>query len=968
MIFMLKYIFKQLRRNVITNTLFCLLLALSGALLCITAALWFTAQRSLRDVDEIITTIAMPDMRGIWEVTVEYFDNNDITEIETPQGLLALKSNGVLTLNGVDIVQEFLDGQEIESVEELMNEGIEALIFNADGSVASFGFGLFAEVWVGNIIDMSDHQRREFLREVEQPRNFVIAQGDSINNADNIIYILWLSAEDNFRNNARVQIAEKNLQLARELAFDIDSIEHGGLLRRDERRVFGAFSEDAKPVPLRMTGIGIEPGLARFSPQGFVALAVTVINMESSWVSVDSSKWFAGENVDHVEEILMGGTRLRVDEVLHSHPDIRIPFTIGINNVKFSDGTYAFEEGSRYIVMGQLRAGRQMGMVSPDYINIDFPPMDTVRAGVRYIEDVSELRALGNLGWIFELMRVPADLWLEIAEQRPFEQEYKYAYNAFSYENEEYISLSEEDVANLPEDHGYELSSVRVPIAIRVPALENSGWPSAPPEDAPGVGGWMHIPTHEFWQLAPVDELNELVIDEAFLMQIDDELPLVTPIDGWWVMQGGASSPTQSHALDLPRDQFPIAVMQLTSVRPHDMNTFDIGFVPLESSLDEFLATEQWAEVAAHIELIGISEASFPILTTNDPISIFELHQQRNLIYAGRKFTDYEIRSGANVALVSRAFAEHNELGIGDTISLELYNAALEKTVVTYPSGLEAGGAEASQVMWLPTLYSPELERTEPTDFTIVGIYRTSIVGQTLRLDYAIPRNAVIIPDGSVGILHGEPMLSADYAHIYTPLLDDALIVANGRTDEVIEVLNYHSEGLGYFFIFFDQGYESLVNILNNLLFGATWILVLAASAWAVVVFVFAMFYVARKRKEAALLHSLGISRGKRTLWIFIQCTAVILFALAISLAITLPLYSDIVDVAAGVAEDFAHELRDLRLSDAADTGLRASIPLSEEPIDTVIAAGGATMLLLVLAALVSARSSVFKTLNKVED
>ncbi|MCL2249167.1 MAG: ABC transporter permease [Oscillospiraceae bacterium] len=965
---MLKYIFKQMRRSAVTNALFTLLLALSGALLCITAALWFTAERSLRDVDEIITTIGMPDMRGIWEVTVENFDTADITEIETPQGLLSLEGNGALLLDGVSPVAEYLYEHGFDSVQELMEHGTEVLIFNADGTTEGFGFGSGGGLFVFGPDDFAafnDHFRREFVREVEEPRNLVFSRGGGLNNAYNLIYILWLSAEENFRNNARVQLAENNLQMARETLLDIDSIDHGGLLSRDERRVFGAFSGDAESVPLRMAGIGIEVGLARFSPQGFVVLAVTAIDFESSWIAADYVYWFDGENISHVEEFQAGGTRLRVDEVLHSHPDMRIPFTIGVNNMRFSDGSYAFEEGSSYIVMGQLRAGTHMGMVNPDHIIIDFPPMDIVRMQTGYIEDVSEIRSLGYLGWIFELVRVPSDLWVEIDEQRPFVQEYEHVYYVF-YDGE-YTRLSESVVANLPEDHEYEITQELVPIGIRVPALENSGWPTAPPLDIPTIGGAAHVPTHEFWQIAPVDELNELVIDENFLMQIDEGLPLVTPVEGWWVMHGAGQSPMLQHVLELPRSQFPIDVMQTVSIRPQEWNPLDFGFMPLEGSLEQFFATEQWEQIASHIERVNISEASFPVITTNDPISIFELHQQRNLIYDGRKFTYEEVRDGERVALISRDFALHNELSIGDTISMELYNAALERTVVTYPSGLEAGGAEFYRTMWLPTLYSAELQRTVPTEFTVVGIYRTSITGQALRLDYVIPRNTVFIPDRSVSVLSGVPISASAYDYI--PLIDDALIVANGRTYEVIAVLNSHSYGLGNFFMFFDQGYESLVGILNNLLFGTTWILVLAASAWAVVAFVFAMFFVAQKRKEAALLHAMGLKRGKRTLWIFIQCAIVILLSVAISLAITLPLYSDIVEVAAGAAEDFAHELRDLRLSDAADTGLRASIPVSEEPIDTVIAAGGAFVLLLVIAALVSARSSVFRSLgSKVED
>ena len=62
---MIKYILKQLRRSAVTNALFCLLLTLAGTLLCISAGLWYSAHKAMLDIDETITTIAIPDRAAI---------------------------------------------------------------------------------------------------------------------------------------------------------------------------------------------------------------------------------------------------------------------------------------------------------------------------------------------------------------------------------------------------------------------------------------------------------------------------------------------------------------------------------------------------------------------------------------------------------------------------------------------------------------------------------------------------------------------------------------------------------------------------------------------------------------------------------------------------------------------------------------------------------------------------------------
>jgi len=257
-------------------------------------------------------------------------------------------------------------------------------------------------------------------------------------------------------------------------------------------------------------------------------------------------------------------------------------------------------------------------------------------------------------------------------------------------------------------------------------------------------------------------------------------------------------------------------------------------------------------------------------------------------------------------------------------------------------------------------MYHQDLEITEPIEYTIVGIMNITAAGIS---DYSISRNLVLIPDKSFSGITGEPE-SQLYIPDFVPLLDDGLIVPNGRIDETRAIINSIVPGYGALFRFYDQGYGSVRMALGNLQFGLSWILGLAVSVWIAIAYLFSFFFIARKRREAAVLNSIGVSRTSRFAWIFIQGSVPVIFSLGISLLISLPLYEYIIEAAAEITEAFTDSFRDLTLSDAADSGIRRRVPLDTSPISMILSAVAGTVTLLVITGFMSAKSVVFKTLN----
>jgi len=408
----------------------------------------------------------------------------------------------------------------------------------------------------------------------------------------------------------------------------------------------------------------------------------------------------------------------------------------------------------------------------------------------------------------------------------------------------------------------------------------------------------------------------------------------------------------------LDESYFPMDIVDYSFAREPGINDGWYSFLDVESSLEETMASAGWQPMQEAMNRAEMSMKSFQVITTDNPNSLPRFNQNRNLFDEGRTFTQREVSEGARVCLISKEFAEHNELSVGDTIPLQLYNTVLGSIYVTY---MVSDGIMATGQFWIPGIYREGLEISAPEDFEIVGIYNTIIAD---RSEYAIPANTVIIPNSSFGELEGEPFSQFDTS-IRAPILLNSMIAPNGRINETRDIINSIVPGYGGLFRFYDQGYDSLRTTLGNLRFGLTWILALTITGWLAVLFIFLMFYVTRKRKEGALLYAIGVSRAKRFIWVFTQCAVLILVALGISIAVSLPLYGDILDVAGGAAQEFTDSFRNLTLSEAADSGIRSRIPLDRSRLALLITVAGASVITLVAAALLTKRSAAFKSLGE---
>ena len=128
-----------------------------------------------------------------------------------------------------------------------------------------------------------------------------------------------------------------------------EDIYASGLFEMDKRRVFGAYSPNLSPVPLRMGGLGTESTVASMSGQSFAVMTLTCHRLEDEYVF----NWLAWEEDKIIAVNKIIRAYFSVDEIIHLHNDLIKPFTLEIPfYILNSDGSAPVEVGRQYLATG----------------------------------------------------------------------------------------------------------------------------------------------------------------------------------------------------------------------------------------------------------------------------------------------------------------------------------------------------------------------------------------------------------------------------------------------------------------------------------------------------------------------------------------------------------------------------------------------------------------------------------------
>lgn len=289
----------------------------------------------------------------------------------------------------------------------------------------------------------------------------------------------------------------------------------------------------------------------------------------------------------------------------------------------------------------------------------------------------------------------------------------------------------------------------------------------------------------------------------------------------------------------------------------------------------DYLESEEgrvWKEVI--IPLCSLNYESASVILTDRLQSMLSFNTGDSYVLEGREFSREEYESGEAVCLISAPYARLNNLSVGDSLKLDLYNPGYIQGFAVIRTYLNSTGG---QVIF-PYALTEESRIGVQKEYQIIGIYTSP--EQALGAHSFHP-DTIFIPKASVPD-------AEQYEDISTPLLN-SLILQNGSSDASEAYMAEHN--LGGQFLYFDQNFnelkESLTVLTNNAmrLWGISIVIFLLAAALC-------LYLCIRRMKPAACsMRKLGISAKIVFFEMFEGLFLSELFSLALGTLFSLLLY-----------------------------------------------------------------------------
>ena len=189
--------------------------------------------------------------------------------------------------------------------------------------------------------------------------------------------------------------------------------------------------------------------------------------------------------------------------------------------------------------------------------------------------------------------------------------------------------------------------------------------------------------------------------------------------------------------------------------------------------------------------------ASANVLLTDNLYSLLSFNDGTAGILDGQDFTQEDYETGAQVCMVSSAYAQKNGLSLGDTLNMDLYTCDSALGM----SWVQSGFSVTTEML---NLFEPLKEENKlgmQKDYTIVGIYSAPEFPVSR---YAFDCNTILVPKNSIPD-------SAAYELPGNSLLTSA-VLDNGTGEAFLEALE--AQGYENVFEVFDMGYSAAAGSL----------------------------------------------------------------------------------------------------------------------------------------------------------
>lgn len=218
------------------------------------------------------------------------------------------------------------------------------------------------------------------------------------------------------------------------------------------------------------------------------------------------------------------------------------------------------------------------------------------------------------------------------------------------------------------------------------------------------------------------------------------------------------------------------------------------------------------------IPLCQLNHESAAVILTDRITSMYAFNTGDASLLSGRFFTDEEYKKGADVCIISAAYAELNGLRLGDTVQLDCYDSSFGE----YNNGAMANSmfAEKDPGPYRQRYYmTPDDAIGVCKEYTVVGIY----TGARFAFGaYQLNADTILIPKASVPD-------AQNYETRANSLLN-TFVLKNGSTEEFEKYME--QQGLGGQFLYFDQDFSSMQESLEALEANALRLLMVGAGVF----------------------------------------------------------------------------------------------------------------------------------------
>ena len=266
--------------------------------------------------------------------------------------------------------------------------------------------------------------------------------------------------------------------------------------------------------------------------------------------------------------------------------------------------------------------------------------------------------------------------------------------------------------------------------------------------------------------------------------------------------------------------------------------------VHIPEGVDALFSSEEGKLWRTALEQIEVNNHAFPIIGVEKLGCVTDFARETARVVEGRDFSEEELKNGEKVCIISQSLTVQNNLGVGDTITLQYYTY---DWCSPYQEYITNGRGVCNPSAYF---YTSTTKLLEEETYTIVGLYRQD--NPWLRDSnniYSFTPNTIFAPQNSVS---GD----MDFGN---QAFFGAIVLENGTAGLFQQLVA--DAGYDGLFVYYDQGYSVIANSLSGYEEIADRALKIGIGMFLVLIMLYLLLFPLQQKKNVIILDSIGAPR-----------------------------------------------------------------------------------------------------------